>query len=58
MKIMLDDFGADYASIGLLKNNLVDIVKVDRTIAVSYTHLDVYKRQVKRRSNKTRDNQL
>ena len=32
MKIMLDDFGADYASIGLLKNNLVDIVKVDRTI--------------------------
>ena len=25
MKIMLDDFGADYASIGLLKNNLVDI---------------------------------
>ena len=32
MKIMLDDFGADYASIGLLKNDLVDIVKVDRTI--------------------------
>lgn len=32
MKIMLDDFGADYASIGLLKNDLVDVVKVDRTI--------------------------
>ena len=32
MKIMLDDFGVGYASIGLLKNDFVDIVKVDGSI--------------------------
>lgn len=32
MKIMLDDFGVGYASIGLLKNDFVDIVKVDCSI--------------------------
>lgn len=32
MKLMFDDFGTDYASIGLLKSELVDIVKIDPTI--------------------------
>lgn len=32
MKIMLDDFGVGYASVGLLQNDFVDIVKVDASI--------------------------
>lgn len=35
MKIMLDDFGVGYASIGLLKSEFVDIVKVDGSFVKS-----------------------
>ena len=60
--VLMDDFGAGYSSLSMLRDVSVDMIKLDmrflshedegvqsreRNIlqAVSYTHLDVYKRQ-------------
>lgn len=32
IRVMLDNFGVNYAAIGLLKSELVDMIKIDRTI--------------------------